>query len=149
MSVFGDAHALAQAGGQPAHNAAVHTPAGTTVTVRLDEFEGGDAVSAARITVSDDGPGMDAELAAHAFDRFVHGAGPRRAGTASSGLGLPIVAAITAAHGGSVVLESPGRHERSRVPPTAGARPGSDETDHRAGPERDGEAESLPDDGNG
>ena len=148
--VFGDAHALAQAVGNLLTNAALHTPAGTTVTVRLDESAGGEAPPAARITVSDDGPGMDADLAAHAFDRFVHGAGPRRAGTSSSGLGLPIVAAIAAAHGGSVVLESTPDGTAVRVSlPTAGALRGGEETDHRAAPARDAEAESWPDDGNG
>jgi two-component system OmpR family sensor kinase len=47
-------------------------------------------------------------LAERAFDRFVHGTRTQVATRGSSGLGLPIVAAIVAAHAGTVTLTSAG-----------------------------------------
>ena len=86
-------------------NVRAHTPPGTAATVRLYPADDG-----AVLEVSDDGPGMSDQDAALAFDRFHRGA---RAGTAGggggrreSGLGLSIVAAIAAAHGGYARLRS-------------------------------------------
>jgi two-component system, OmpR family, sensor kinase len=78
-------------------NAIRHTPEGTRIraTVTADD---GEVV----LTVQDDGPGVAPELRDHIFERFVRGAGDRGS---SSGLGLSIVRAVAAAHGGSVVLE--------------------------------------------
>jgi signal transduction histidine kinase len=57
--------------------------------------------------VRDEGDGLGADEIDHLFDRTPR-PGPRRAG--STGLGLPIVAAIAEAHGGSVAVgSSPGR----------------------------------------
>jgi signal transduction histidine kinase len=78
-------------------NAARHTPPGSTVELRL-RADDGDAM----VEVSDDGPGIAPELRDQIFDRFVRGDGP--ADTASgpaSGLGLAIVGAVAASHGGS------------------------------------------------
>lgn len=62
------------------------------------------------ISVSDDGPGMDAVTQEKAFDLFYSN---RRGG---SGLGLAIVARIVAAHDGDVVIESaPGAGTRVRI----------------------------------
>ena len=58
----------------------------------------------AELVVSDAGPGMSTDDAAHVFDRFWQ-ADPSRAGS-GSGLGLSIVAAIVAAHHGSVSIHS-------------------------------------------
>jgi two-component system OmpR family sensor kinase len=55
----------------------------------------------ARLTVSDDGPGISAEDRSRVFDRFYRRAGTRPPG---SGLGLAIVKAIADAHGASVTL---------------------------------------------
>jgi two-component system, OmpR family, sensor kinase len=84
-------------------NAARHTPAGSTIELRLG-VEGADAV----LEVSDDGPGIPPELRAHIFDRFVRGDGPADTATASgTGLGLAIVRAVATSHGGKVeVTES-------------------------------------------
>ncbi len=106
----GDEHALSQAIANLLANAAVHTPVGTAVTVtvaEVDEQADGDVGRAAvAVIVSDDGPGMSAELTAHAFDRFVRGEQARSLSRGSSGLGLPIVAAIIAAHDGTISLDS-------------------------------------------
>jgi signal transduction histidine kinase len=56
----------------------------------------------ARVTVADEGPGLSAEQAAHAFERFWRGPGARGEG---SGLGLAIVRAIAERHGGNVAVD--------------------------------------------
>ena len=101
IEVVGDPHALAQVVSNLVANAAAHTPAGTVVTVSLSA-----AAGHARLVVSDTGPGMAADVTAHAFDRFGRGSGERAVTRGSSGLGLPIVAAIVAAHHGRVDLDS-------------------------------------------
>jgi signal transduction histidine kinase len=81
-------------------NAVLHTPEGTAIRAAVRR-EDGHAV----LEVADDGPGIDPELGAHAFDRFVRGAreNGQRAGT---GLGLAIVRAVAERHGGTVELGS-------------------------------------------
>ena len=114
-------------------NVREHTPPGTPVAVRLAPVRGG-----AVLEVADGGPGMSGEDAARAFDRFHRGADrpdrPDRPGSGGSrdggdgqdddavappggsGLGLSIVQAIAAAHGGQAVLESrPGYGTRVRI----------------------------------
>ena len=57
----------------------------------------------------DDGPGMAPEVAARVFERFYRADASRtRTGpaTTGSGLGLSIVAALVAAHGGTVAVDS-------------------------------------------
>jgi len=96
-------------------NAARHTPPGSTIELRL-RAAGGDAV----IEVSDDGPGIPAELRDHIFERFARGEGPAdTAGNGGSGLGLAIVRAVAASHGGSVEAgesQSGGALFRIRLP---------------------------------
>ena len=84
-------------------NALRHTPAGGRVTVGV----GRDA-SDWTLTVADDGEGMDADAAAHAFERFW-----RSADSTGAGLGLAIVRDLVTVHGGSVDLHSaPGEGTR-------------------------------------
>ncbi len=87
-------------------NARTHTPAGTHVTAGL-AIDGAYAV----ITVTDDGPGIPAELQPKVFERFVRADASRaRKAGQSTGLGLAIVAAVVQAHGGTVSVNSrPGR----------------------------------------
>jgi signal transduction histidine kinase len=75
-------------------NAVRHTPAGTAVevTARLGD---GDAL----LMVRDHGPGLDPDALEHVFDRFWQ-ANQARTGS-STGLGLSIVAAVAAEHGGT------------------------------------------------
>ncbi|MGW1722127.1 HAMP domain-containing sensor histidine kinase [Streptomyces sp. NPDC002306] len=91
-------------------NARAHTPAGTRVVVSV---ESRDAHCAVR--VRDDGPGIPADLLPSVFERFTRGdpSRTRAAGSAAgAGLGLAIIAAIMAAHGGRVDVRSdPGRTE--------------------------------------
>ncbi len=95
-------------------NARTHTPAGTTVTVRLDPA----AAGRVELTVSDDGPGIAPDLLPHIFERFARADESRSRRAGSTGLGLAIVSAVVAAHGGEVCVSSaPGRTEfRVRLP---------------------------------
>ncbi len=70
----------------------------------------GDPYAAVVLEVADHGAGLTQEQAEHVFERFYRAdqARSRRAG--GTGLGLAIVAALVAAHGGAVWVEStPGR----------------------------------------
>ncbi|KQN90459.1 histidine kinase [Sphingomonas sp. Leaf231] len=60
---------------------------------------------AARIVVSDDGPGMTPEQVGRAFDRFA-GEGVSAAGERALGLGLPLAKQFVEAHGGTIALVS-------------------------------------------
>jgi two-component system OmpR family sensor kinase len=101
VEVCGDQPQLHQVIANLLTNARVHTPAGTTVTVRLRPA-GPEAV----LDVTDNGPGIAAELLPEVFERFARGDGSRSRGTGSTGLGLSIVAAVVSAHGGRVAVTS-------------------------------------------
>lgn len=96
VEVVGDEQRLHQVVTNLLTNARKYTPAGTTVTVtaRPDGFD-----------VHDDGPGFSPGVAEHAFERFVRGDAARHR-EGGAGLGLALVQAITAAHGGTVALDS-------------------------------------------
>ncbi|MCM2411083.1 HAMP domain-containing sensor histidine kinase [Streptomyces sp. RKAG290] len=81
-------------------NVRAHTPAGTTARVEVTS-----ARSSALVTVTDDGPGIPADVLPRVLDRFYRAAGTHSGG--GSGLGLAIVAAVTASHGGTVEVTSP------------------------------------------
>ncbi|MGV0780539.1 sensor histidine kinase [Mycolicibacterium peregrinum] len=86
-------------------NARIHTPPGVTVAIALTE-----AGEFAELTVTDDGPGIDAELLPNLFGRFVRADKSRSRELGSTGLGLAIVASIVEAHQGTVAVASkPGR----------------------------------------
>jgi len=95
----GDAGRLRQVLDNLLENARVHSPAGTPTRVRVRR-DGTDVV----LTVADEGPGMDADTATRAFERFYRGDPARSRATGGAGLGLSIVAAIVEAHGGTVAL---------------------------------------------
>lgn len=99
--VAGDEHALHQVVANLLSNARAHTPEATVVLTSLRAT--GDTVT---VTVADDGPGIPDGASARVFERFVRGDATRERATGSSGLGLPIVRAIVAAHGGEVSLRS-------------------------------------------
>ncbi|GAA6119866.1 sensor histidine kinase [Acidovorax sp. FG27] len=85
------------------HNAVRHAPPGSTLTVDL-RTDGRHAA----LTIADQGPGIDAELATRLFQPF--SAGDIRTG---SGLGLAICQEIVQALGGSIALVN--RLQGSRV----------------------------------
>lgn len=102
VTVTGDADRLHQVVTNLLNNARNHTPAGTTVTVRV----GTGTVGGARIEVHDDGPGLTPEIAEHAFERFSRGDTSRTRASGGAGLGLSLVSAITQAHGGAAEVRS-------------------------------------------
>ncbi len=102
-----DAHRLHQVVANLLANARTHTPPGTNVRTALSSSAGW-----AVISVSDDGPGVPAEIRDSVFERFTRAdvSRVRQTGGSSTGLGLAIVAAVVNAHGGRVELDSvPGR----------------------------------------
>ena len=98
--VVGDPDALQQVFANLVANTKVHAP-GSNVVVDVSVGEGHVVV-----TVTDDGPGMTDDVAAHVFDRFFRAEESRTSSVRSSGLGLSIVASIVAAHGGTIGLET-------------------------------------------
>lgn len=113
VTVTGDASRLHQAVANLLANARVHTPEGTEVVVRVERLPAAsDAPSPGRVrvTVTDDGPGIDPALRASLFERFARGDASRSRRAGSTGLGLAIVRAVVQAHRGTVDVESePGR----------------------------------------
>lgn len=83
-------------------NALRHTPVDAAIVLRVAAEPRG-----AVITISDTGPGLDPESAAHAFDRFWRGESSRKRGAAGgSGLGLAIAKGIVDAHHGTISLDT-------------------------------------------
>ncbi|GGX42865.1 sensor histidine kinase [Streptomyces fructofermentans] len=82
-------------------NAAVHTPAGTEVSVGVS-VAAGEAV----VRVCDTGPGIAAEDQVRVFDRFYRVDKARSRDRGGSGLGLAVALSLVRAHGGTVDLAS-------------------------------------------
>jgi two-component system OmpR family sensor kinase len=79
-------------------NAIRHTPAGSSIRISV-EAEPDSAI----LEVSDDGPGLPAQIGDGIFARFVRGGGPADLAVDSgTGLGLAIVKAVATSHGGTV-----------------------------------------------
>jgi signal transduction histidine kinase len=95
-----DPQRITQALLQLAANATKFAPEGTLVRVASEARDG-----TLLLSVTDEGPGVPPEDAERVFDRFARGTSGR--GVEGSGLGLPIVAAIAAAHGGRAHVEAP------------------------------------------
>ncbi|WP_427868654.1 sensor histidine kinase [Leucobacter luti] len=101
--ITGAAELLVRAIANLVENAGKFSPAGTPIAVVVERS--GDEV---RVVVSDEGPGMAAEQAAAAFDRFWRADSSRT--LPGHGIGLSIVRRIAELHGGSAMLRSkPGR----------------------------------------
>jgi signal transduction histidine kinase len=111
--VTGDEHRLRQVAANLVSNALTHTPPETPVTVTVGTVR---APEAAFLEVRDRGPGMAPEDAARVFERFYRADASRTRSAGGSGLGMAIVAALVAAHGGRVDLDSaPGQGTTIRV----------------------------------
>lgn len=111
LTVIGDGARLRQVIDNLLSNATIHTPPGTLVDVRL-MVDGSNAV----VAVEDAGPGLAPDQAARVFERFYRTDPARSRAHGGSGLGLSIVAALVAAHGGSVRVETaPGKGASFRV----------------------------------
>jgi heavy metal sensor kinase len=81
-------------------NAIKYTPENGRVVVTVD------AETHARVTVEDNGVGIPSDSVPHVFDRFYRADKARARDTGGAGLGLSIVKAICAAHGGEVSVSS-------------------------------------------
>jgi len=110
--VLGDADRLLQVISNLLENALKYTPSGGHVAVAVTNVDraaapakaGGDVATPAgdfaRLTVTDDGPGIDPADLPFVFDRFYRAQGSR--GTPGAGLGLAICRALVEAHGGAI-----------------------------------------------
>ncbi|WP_410874547.1 ATP-binding protein [Nocardia sp. A7] len=109
LEILGDEHRLRQVLTNLLDNARTHTLDGTSITVRLTP-----APDEVQFEVADTGPGLTTEDANHVFERFYRAdisrtrrsTGSDSAKGSGSGLGLSIVAALVAAHGGTVRVET-------------------------------------------
>jgi two-component system OmpR family sensor kinase len=119
--VLGDDGRLRQVVANLVRNALVHTPDGTPVEVTVDRNDG-----RAILEVRDEGPGMSADVASKAFDRFYRADPSRVRSRGGTGLGLAIVQSTITAHGGDVLLDTaPGRGTvvRIELPAAPGSAP--------------------------
>ena len=118
--VIGDDARLRQVVANLVGNAVRHTPAGTPVEVAVGLSSSGPGQRAV-LEVRDHGPGIAPEAADKVFERFYRIDASRQRGKGGgSGLGLSIVAAVVAAHGGEVgVAQTPsgGATFRVSLPP--------------------------------
>jgi two-component system OmpR family sensor kinase len=140
VMVSGDDVRLRQLATNLVDNAVRHTPAGTPIEVRVGVVDAGAAEGGDRddggadqpgagnrdgvhgqgrieLAVADQGPGLTAEQAARVFERFYRTDTARsRRGPSGAGLGLSIVMAIAAAHGGTASVDTaPGEGATFRV----------------------------------
>ena len=105
LVVLGDRNQLLQVVTNILTNAAVHATAPVPITVTAGQ-EGDEVV----VRVVDAGPGLPPEQAALVFDRFWRADAARTRARGGSGLGMSIVAALVADHGGRVDFESTVEH---------------------------------------
>jgi two-component system sensor histidine kinase SenX3 len=90
-------------------NAVKYSPPHTRVTV-YGEDERGDRV---RLSVEDQGIGMDKKEVAHIFEKFYRTKRAEQSGEKGTGIGLSIVEQIVTQHGGTIQVESePGKGSR-------------------------------------
>ena len=82
-------------------NAIRHAPRGSTVRAELEQATDGYAIS-----ISDEGPGIPADIQPHIFERFYRGDAARARGQSDGGAGLGLALArwIANVHGGNVTL---------------------------------------------
>ncbi|KNE81670.1 MULTISPECIES: sensor histidine kinase [Streptomyces] len=110
--VLGDEARLRQVTSNLVGNAIAHTAPGTPVRIGVGTEQG-----RAVLELRDEGPGMSAEQAARAFDRFYRADSARgRAEGGGAGLGLAIVDSLVSAHRGRVEIHTaPGAGATVRV----------------------------------
>ncbi len=83
-------------------NAVKYSPSGTRISVYGDDNKG-DRV---RLSIRDQGIGMDKKEAARVFDKFYRTKRAELSGETGTGIGLSIVEQIVTRHGGSIEVES-------------------------------------------
>jgi two-component system, OmpR family, sensor kinase len=95
--VAGDDTRLRQVVANLVRNALVHTPASTPIEVAVTTED-----SVARMSVADHGPGLRGDEMERIFEPFYRADPSRSRDSGGAGLGLSIVNAVVAAHGGRV-----------------------------------------------
>ena len=103
VTVLGDARRLQQVIWNLLTNAVKFTPKGGRIDIRLERAD-----RAARLTVSDNGIGIPADVLPHVFERFKQADGSATRQHGGLGLGLSIVRHVIEAHGGNVEARSDG-----------------------------------------
>jgi signal transduction histidine kinase len=98
VTVTGEPDALRRAVDNVLDNAEIHGPREGEITMEV-RIEDGEAL----LSVRDEGAGLEAEEATHAFDRFWRGRDAQ--GKPGSGLGLALVLATAQRHGGRVAID--------------------------------------------
>ena len=104
LSLVADRHAIERILGNLVENALASGRRGGHVLVEARAAPGPGAAEGIALRVSDDGPGFPPGSLERVFDRFYR-ADPSRTG-GGSGLGLSIVRALAAAHGGTATAEN-------------------------------------------
>lgn len=126
LTIQTDPPLLAQAVANLLDNATKYTPPGGQIAVRLRGTGAGGHITGAEITVADSGPGIAEGERARVVTRFYRGDASRA--TEGAGLGLSLVSAIAALHGGDLSLgdNDPGLRAVLTVPAEpGGARAGA------------------------
>ncbi len=95
VPVNGNSEVIFRAVRNVAENALKHTPAGTTVTISVQEK--------GTVSVEDCGPGISLSERAQIFQRFWR---KNRSGSTGAGLGLSIVKRIMEAHRGGIIINN-------------------------------------------
>jgi two-component system, OmpR family, sensor kinase len=115
--VRGDRQRLRQVLDNLLANVRDHTDPGTVATITLADHDG-----TLTLTVADDGPGMNPNEAARAFDRFWQAEPTTTRSARGTGLGLAITAELVAAQHGTITLDTiPGQGSAFTITlPTAG-----------------------------
>lgn len=99
--VLGDLSLLARAFGNLFQNAVKYSPAGGRIVVTLVREDG-----RARVSVTDQGPGLTPGEMESVFEPFMRFARPQVGGDPGAGLGLAFVRSVVTRHGGQVGCES-------------------------------------------
>ena len=103
--MLGDRERLRQAVDNLLGNVRAHTPPATPVRIDVSVSDG-----QALLQVEDQGPGLSAVQLGQVFERFYRADPSRSRQSGGVGLGLSIVAAVAAAHGGSASARSEAGH---------------------------------------
>lgn len=105
--VMGDPVRLAQSVGNLLHNAAKFTPAGGAIVLGV-EVTGESEQRRVRISVRDNGIGIDADNLPRIFGMFAQAAVPPDRAPEGLGIGLSLVSHLAELHGGKLEAASPG-----------------------------------------
>ena len=110
VAVVGDRTRLVQVLVNLLNNAAKYTPPGGRILLRLEA-----GPEQARLTVIDNGTGIDAKLLPHVFDLFTQAERTPDRSQGGLGIGLALVKTIVQMHGGQVEAHSDGPNLGSSV----------------------------------